>query len=114
GAPRLLDTFHATSLRTAFWNGTTSAGTKAPQGTYLIAVSARDRACSLSRFPVHLPPPAGSTPHAGVTVRYLAAQPPMTAAKGGSKVTVAVDSRRHRYSWALRRAGSAVVIDSGH
>lgn len=113
GAPRLVDTFRATSLRTAFWNGTTSAGTPAPQGTYLISVTARDRACSLSRFPARLPAPAGSTPHAGVTVRYLAAQPPMTAVRPGSTTTVAVDSRRHRYTWALRRAGSAVVLGSG-
>jgi flagellar hook assembly protein FlgD len=114
GAPRPVDTFRATTLRTAFWNGTTSAGTPAPQGTYLISVSARDRACSLSRFPVRLPAPAGSTPHAGVTVRYLAAQPPMTAVKAGSTVTVAVDSRRHRYSWALRRVGSGALQRSGH
>jgi flagellar hook assembly protein FlgD len=114
GAPRLVDTFHATTLRTAFWNGTTSAGTPAPQGTYLISVSARDRACSVSRFPTRLPAPAGSTPHAGVTVRYLAAQPPMTAVKAGSTVTVAVDSRRHRYSWSLRRIGSGAVFSSGH
>jgi flagellar hook assembly protein FlgD len=113
GAAQLVDTFHATSLRTAFWNGTTSAGTPAPQGTYLISVSARDRACSVSRFPVRLPAPAGSTPHAGVTVRYLAAQPPMTAVKAGSTVTVAVDSRRHRYRWALRRAGARTVLGSG-
>jgi flagellar hook assembly protein FlgD len=114
GAPRLVDTFPATSLRTAFWNGTTSSGGPAPQGTYLISVSARDRACSLSRFPVRLPPPAGSTPHAGVTVRYLAAQPPMSAVRAGSTPTVAVDSRRHRYSWALRSAGSQTALESGH
>jgi flagellar hook assembly protein FlgD len=114
GSPRLVDTFHATSLRAAFWNGTTSAGRPAPQGTYLISVSARDRACSISRFPVRLPAPAGTTPHAGVTVRYLAAQPPMTAVKAGSTVTVAVDSRRHRYSWALRRIGSGALFSSGH
>ncbi|HTU31833.1 MAG TPA: N,N-dimethylformamidase beta subunit family domain-containing protein [Solirubrobacteraceae bacterium] len=114
GTPRLVDTFHATTLRTAFWNGTTSAGTPAPQGTYLISVSARDRACSVSRFPVRLPAPAGSTPHAGVTVRYLAAQPPMTAVKAGSTATVAVDSRRHRYGWTLRRVGASGVLSSGH
>jgi flagellar hook assembly protein FlgD len=114
GAPQLVDTFHATSLRTAFWNGTTSAGMPAPQGTYQIAVSARDRACSVSRFPATVPAAAGSTPHDGVTVRYLAAQPPMTAVHAGSTVTVAVDSRRHRYRWALRRIGSGAVSSSGH
>lgn len=113
GSPRLVDSFRATTLRTAFWNGRTSRAAPAPQGTYLISVSARDRACSLSRFPVHLPPAPGSTPHAGVTVRYLAAQPPMTAVPAGSAATVAVDSRRHRYRWMLERAGSGTVLDSG-
>ncbi len=114
GPPQLVDTFHATNLRTAFWNGTTSAGAPAPQGTYQISVSARDRACSTSRFPAALPSTPGSTPHDGVTVRYLAAQPPMTAVRAGSTVTIAVDSRRHRYSWALRRIGSGVLLRSGH
>ncbi len=93
--------------------GRPRAGTPAPQGTYQISVSARDRACSISRFPVRLPAPPGSTPHDGVTVRYLAAQPPMTAVKAGSTVTVAVDSRRHRYRWALRRVGSRTVLGTG-
>jgi flagellar hook assembly protein FlgD len=113
GRPRLIDTFHATTLRTAFWNGTTSHGTPAPQGTYQIGLSALDRACSVSRFPATLPAAAGSTPHDGVTVRYLAAQPPMTAVAGGAVATVAVDSRRHRYRWSLRRAGSSAVVSSG-
>jgi len=113
GKPRLIDRFRATTLRTAFWNGTTSSGAPAPQGTYQIAVSALDRACSLSRFPPRLPAPPGSTPHDGVTVRYLAAQPPMSAVPGGSTATVAVDSRRHRYSWTLRRVGSGAVVASG-
>jgi flagellar hook assembly protein FlgD len=114
GRPRLIDSFRATTLRTAFWNGTTSAGTPAPQGTYQISVSALDRACSVSRFPVHLPAAAGSTPHDGVTVRYLAAQPPMTAVASGSVAAIAVDARRHPYTWALRRAGSGAVLSSGH
>lgn len=113
GAPRLVDSFHATTLRTAFWNGTTSGGTPAPQGTYLVTVSALDRACSLSRFPARIPPPAGATPHSGVTVRYLAAQPPSTAVAPGSVATVEVDSRRHRYAWTLSRVGAHTVLRSG-
>jgi flagellar hook assembly protein FlgD len=113
GAPQLVDTFRATTLRTAFWNGTTSGGGQAPQGTYQISLTALDRACSRSRFPATLPSAPGSTPHAGVTVRYLAAQPPMDAVAGGSVATVAVDSRRHRYRWALRRVGSGAVVGSG-
>jgi hypothetical protein len=113
GTPRLVNTFHATTLRTAFWNGTLADGRPAPQGTYLVAVSALDRACARSTFPVTIPPASGATPHAGVTVRYLAVQPPLTAVAPGAKATVEVDSRRHVYSWALRRAGAARTLASG-
>ena len=114
GTPRLVDTFHASSLRTAFWGGRMTDGRAAPQGTYLMALTALDRACTRSAFPATIPPAVGSTPHAGVTVRYLAAQPPLTALTPGSTATVEVDSRRHAYTWELRRAGSRAVLSSGH
>ena len=114
GTPRLVTSFHATTLRTAFWNGRLSDGRPAPQGTYLMSVSALDRACTKSTFPAAIPPASGSTPHAGVTVRYLAAQPPLTAVAPGATATVEVDSRRHAYTWSLRRAGSARALASGH
>jgi hypothetical protein len=113
GVPRLVDTFHASSLHTAFWGGRTADGHPAPQGTYLTSVTALDRACTRSTFPMTIPPAVGSTPHAGVTVRYLAAQPPLTALTPGSTATVEVDSRRHAYTWTLRRVGSRVVLSSG-
>ena len=113
GVPRLVDTFHASSLRTAFWGGRIADGRPAPQGTYLASVTALDRACTHSAFPTTIPAPAGSTPHAGVTVRYLAAQPPLTAVSPGSTATVEVDSRRHAYTWTLHRAGSRAVLSSG-
>ncbi len=114
GAPRLVDTFHASSLHTAFWGGRMTDGRPAPQGTYLMSLTALDRACTRSTFPTRIPPPPGSTPHAGVTVRYLAAQPPLTAVTPGSTATVEVDSRRHAYTWTLRRAGSRAALSSGH
>jgi hypothetical protein len=113
GVPRLVDTFPASSLHTAFWGGRLADGRPAPQGTYLASVTALDRACTRSTFPATIPAPVGSTPHAGVTVRYLAAQPPLTALRPGSTATVEVDSRRHAYAWTLRRAGSRAVLSSG-
>ena len=113
GAPRLVNSFPAATLRTAFWNGTLASGAPAPQGTYLVSVSAVDRTCTTSTFPTHLPPSPGSTPHAGVTVRYLAAQPPLTPVAPGARATVDVDARRHRYRWSLRAAGSTRVLRSG-
>jgi hypothetical protein len=60
-----------------------------------------------------MPPPAGSTPHAGVTVRYLAVQPPATPAPAGGRATVFVDSRRRPYTWALYRAGLPRILAHG-
>jgi hypothetical protein len=114
GGPVLVKSFNATS-RTGrtLWNGTLTGGRPAPQGTYLIGLRLTDAACNVARFPATLPPAPGSTPHAGVTVRYLAAQPPMTAVAAGQTATVDVDARQHRYFWALRRAGQQKVVRSG-
>ena len=114
GRPRLVNSFPASSTRHGFWNGTLKDGRPAPQGTYLMSVTGVDRSCTKSTFPASIPPAPGSTPHAGVTVRYLAAQPPMTPVAPGSTATVDVDSRRHAYTWTLHRVGSSAVLRSGH
>jgi flagellar hook assembly protein FlgD len=114
GKPVLVNSFRARSLHTAFWNGTASNGSPAPQGTYLAAVTGVDSTCTRSTFPTKLPPTPGSTAHAGITVRYLAAQPPMTASAPGTTATVFVDSRRHPYTWSLHRIGSSATLRSGH
>jgi hypothetical protein len=48
-----------------------------------------------------------------VTVRYLAAQPPLHPVQAGSTATVFVDSRQRPYRWALRRAGTKKVLEHG-
>jgi hypothetical protein len=114
GGPKLVKSFNATTKHGAsVWDGTLTGGAPAPQGTYLVGLRLTDAACNTTRFPIHLPPVPGSTSHAGVTVRYLAAQPPMTAVTAGSRALVNVDARRHRYFWALRRAGTEKVLRSG-
>lgn len=114
GAPVLVKSFNATTEdgRTV-WDGTLTGGAPAPQGTYLVGLRLTDAACNTARFPTRLPPSPGSTAHAGVTVRYLAAQPPLTAVPAGSRSVVDVDARQHRYFWALRRAGAQKVLRSG-
>ena len=72
-----------------------------------------DATCNRVRWPATLHPAPGSTAHAGVTVRYLAAEPPLTPVAPGHAATVEVDSRQHRYTWALRRAGATKVLRSG-
>jgi hypothetical protein len=114
GKPALVKSFNATSKRgRTLWDGTLTGGTPAPQGTYLVGLRLTDQACNTARFPTRLPPAPGSTTHAGVTVRYLAAQPPMTPVPAGSRATVYVDSRQHLYHWALRPAGAETVLRSG-
>jgi hypothetical protein len=92
--------------QTALWDGKIR-GTPAPPGVYLIGLDVTDRACNTGHFPPIIPPTPGATPDAGVTVRYLAAQPPLDPVPAGTKATVLVDSRLQPYEWALRRLGAS-------
>ena len=85
----------------------------APAGTYLVGMEVTDQACNTGHFPLVVPPVPGTTPHAGVTVRYLAAEPPLRPVPAGSTATVYVDARQQRYRWALRRAGAKKVLAHG-
>ena len=105
GAPKLVKAFRARPDGRTVWDGTVAGGAPAPQGTYLIGLRVTDRACNTGSFPPALPPVAGTTPHAGVTVRYLAGQPPLTPVAPAASATVFVDARQHGYAWALRPAG---------
>lgn len=84
----------------------------AAAGTYLVGLDVTDAACNVGKFPPLLPPTPGSTPHAGVTVRYLAAEPPLMPVAAGSRALVYVDARREPYRWTLWRAGARKP--SGH
>jgi len=86
------------------WNGLIH-GRPAPAGTYVMALKVVSRACVTGTFPAYLPPREGTTAHAGVTVTYLAAEPPLDPVAAGSVAVVTVDSDQHRYRWALRLAG---------
>ena len=81
-------------------------GRPAPAGTYVMALKVTDRACVTGTFPVSLPPREGTTPDAGLTIEYLAAEPPLNPVIAGSVAIVDVASGRHRYRWALRRVGA--------
>jgi hypothetical protein len=101
----------------AGWRGATWDGRihqlPAPAGTYLVGLEVQDKACNIGRFPGTMPPAPGSTPHAGVTVRYLAAQSPMDPVPAGQAATVYVDARQQPYAWVLRRAGATKVLAHG-
>jgi hypothetical protein len=113
GGPRLVKSYPATSAAGhSTWNGMIG-GLPAPQGTYLVGLKLTDRACNTGRFPSSLPPAPGTTAHAGVTIRYLAAQPPLVPVRAGTTATVYVDARDHAYRWTLRRAGVGKVLGAG-
>ncbi len=113
GKPRLVFSF-GTKGKTgmATWDGRIH-GQPAPAGTYLVGMSVLDQACNPGSFPAVLPPAAGSTPHAGLTVRYLAASPPLTPVPAGSDASVLVDARGRPYTWRLYRLGSPRLLASG-
>ncbi len=113
GGPRTVFSFAvAAHGHRAVWNGLIR-GRPAPAGIYLIGLRVIDQACDTGRFPAESPPIPGTTAHAGVTVRYLAAEVPSAATPAGSSVTVYVDSRRHPFRWALRRPPSKRVLAHG-
>jgi hypothetical protein len=112
GRPRLVKTF-GTFGGSASWDGRI-AGLPSPTGIYLVGLRVTDAACNVGLFPGELPPPPGTTPGAGVTVRYLAAEPPSTAVAPGSRATVFVDARKHLYHWSLRRPAAHRAIAMGH
>jgi hypothetical protein len=85
----------------------------APQGTYLIGLDVTDQACNTGSFPPVKPPAPGTTPHAGVTVRYLAAMPPLDPVAAGSSAQVSVDSGKQPYDWTLSRAGARAPVAVG-
>ncbi len=98
-------------VRVASWDGLIGKR-PAPAGTYLVGLDVTDAACNTGKFPPLMPPVPGSTVHAGVTVRYLAAQPPLTPVPAGSTAIVYVDARGQPYRWTLWRVGAR--RPSGH
>jgi hypothetical protein len=97
---------------TAVWDGKIN-GRPAPAGTYLVGLDVTDAACNTGHFPAHVPPAPGTTPNTGVTVSYLAAQPPLDPVPAGSEAELEVRSPGLAYHWALSRDGTRASIASG-
>lgn len=112
GAPRLVSEFTTRPHVPATWDGRLG-GRPAPAGTYLVGLQVVDRACNVGRFPASLPPSPGTTRGAGVTVRYLAAQPPLAPVAAGASALVWVDSRQRPYTWTLTRVGARKPVAQG-
>ncbi len=113
GKPRVVKSFRLGKQgTTTTWDGLINQRPP-PAGTYLIGLDVTDKACDVGHFPRTNPPAPGSTLHAGVTVRYLAAQPSLSAVPAGTDATVFIDSRRRPYRWALRAIGRKQVVAHG-
>jgi hypothetical protein len=114
GRPALVDTFPVTRLARHWinWNGKIGDA-PAPAGTYLIGITVEDLACNRGSWPLVVPPSAGTTPSAGVTIRYLSVTPPLTPTVSGSQARVAISSPAARFSWQLRRSGSPKLLAHG-
>ena len=110
--------------RTVAWDGTLG-GAMAPPGTYLMGLLVADRSGNAGTFPRRLPDARGSAGassraipaalpgHAGVTIRRLAAAPPLAPIDAGKVAVALVDARGRLYEWALRRLGDAAVVARG-
>ena len=113
-APRLVDSFNTARRHFVTWNGAIG-GTPAPAGTYLIGLRVTDLACNIGNFPAALPPLPGSTPHAGLTVRYLAADPPSTPIRSRRSCAPCLWTRGCvRYRWTLSQYGVRKPLATGH
>lgn len=113
GSPAVAQLAIPARARTVDWNGQID-GAPAPAGTYLMGLDEVDRAGNFGTFPSVLPPTPGAVSgHAGVTIRYLAAEPPLDPVAAGSAALVDVDARGRRYEWALRPLGGGSRVLRG-
>jgi hypothetical protein len=114
GKPQLVARgFRKGGLRKWTWNGR-SGGKPVPPGVYVVQVIVRDKAGNLGRTPATIPPDPGDSPGpAGITVRSLAAQPPLRPVTAGDKAEFFVDARQRAYRWAVRRVGAKRPVRRG-
>ena len=97
------------------WDGTRDGGRRVSPGTYVAVVRSRDAAGNIGRS---VPERTLLGRHkrgqnlqgrGGITIRYLAAQPPMLPTTAGGEYEVAVDARGQTYNWTLRKVGDADI-----
>jgi N,N-dimethylformamidase beta subunit-like, C-terminal/FlgD Ig-like domain len=114
GSPRVVAELPlVTDTRTLEWNGQVD-GKPAPPGIYLVQVIARDRAGNEGTAPAKVPPERGQARgKPSITVRAIAAEPPVRPVTAGKRVAVNVDARGKAYRWRLRRLGQTRPVKQG-
>lgn len=102
---RRVTTLRGDRRGTAQWDPTPSGGAAEP-GVYLVEASTRDRAGNVGSSAPGLPVlPDEVRGRPGVTIRALAAQPPLSAQPAGESIGFLVDARQRPYRWSTRRLG---------
>ena len=102
-----------TDTDTLTWNGQVG-GKPAPAGVYVVQVTARDRAGNRGTTPATVPASReDARGRPGLTVRTIAAAPPVRPVTAGQKVHVNVDARGKPYRWRLRRLGESRPVKHG-
>jgi hypothetical protein len=97
--------------RRMVWDGQVDGEPLAP-GTYLVQAEVRDRAGNVGITPATLE--AGAVPgRPGLTVRGIAAQPPLRPVTAGARVEFGVDARGVSYRWRVRRVGETTIRRRG-
>ena len=94
------------------WSGVRRGRRVAP-GTFVAIVRSRDQAGNVgSSVPEPLRPRRGMTlpGRGGISIRYLAAQPPLVPVGAGRALPIAVDARGQTFNWSLRRIGERVPV----
>lgn len=113
---KILDEPLAEGQTTWEWDGTVD-GRRVPQGTYLVAVHARDKAFNVGWSYGEGEPIAAFGEslkgRGGVVVRYLAAQSPQAAVAAGERAEIGVISAGRQYNWNLRRVGARRAASRG-
>jgi hypothetical protein len=93
------------------WDGLVD-GKPLPIGTYLVQAQVRDTAGNVGLTPAELA--VGAIPgRPGLTVRGLAAQPPLRPVTAGQRVEFHIDARGADYRWRVRRVGDSAVRKRG-
>lgn len=102
---------------TITWNGNDDQGRPAPPGTYAAVAELRDAAGNIG---TSVPLDAAGLPRrvygerlpgrGGITIRRLAAQPPLYPGRiGGGRIGMLVDARGRPYEWSVRRVGGDTI-----
>ena len=100
----------AVHQREVTWNGLDDSGVPVPPGTYLLSVTARDRAGNDGTTPPRPLERGTIRGRPGVTVRALAVQPPVRPTVAGRFAAFRVDARGEPYRWQIRRLGVAKPV----